>query len=514
MSRLTPTPAPSAPAWRLGQLAALLLSAAGYAALAYATPRAHFGQLLALLAGAFAAYAYLLRTGLAPRAGLVAAAALRLLWLPALPALSDDYHRFRWDGLLVAAGINPYQYRPDEFPLPENAVGSEVVGTHYWPLADSGGARRNQQHPFSPIAFPSPTPTAQHQPSHPKNQLPTTINQQLAHPKNQLPTTINQQLAREYPLLNSPHYYSVYPPVCQAIFGLAAALAPGSARGTVVLLRLVVLLAEAGTAGLLLALLRAFGQPPGRALIYLLNPLVIVELTGNLHFEALMLSLLLLALLLLVRGRRLASAGALGLAVGTKLLPLLALPLLARRLGGRRFITYGLVVGLTVGALFAPFLSAELVRNIGRSLGLYFRTFEFNASFYYLLRAVGYRLTGYNVIGTLGPALALGTAAAGLLLAWREARPTPATLPRTLLLLLTVYYLLATIVHPWYLTPLVALSLFTPYRYPLVWSGLAVLSYATYQTPAYTENLWLVGLEYAGVLAVLSYELRVKSYEL
>ena len=488
-----------------GQVPALLVCAACYLGLAYYTPRANFGQLLALFGLAFGAYAYLLRTGLPLRLGLVAALLLRLLWLPALPTLSDDYHRFRWDGLLGAAGQNPYLHRPDEFLLP--AAGCLLPVGNWDKEVDS--ARHFDPREKSRVLTMSSKPQQARLPRHARF-LPRVERTFSSF----LPTsTNNQQLATEYPLLNSPHYYSVYPPVCQALFGAAARLQPSSVRGFVVWLRVVLVLAEVGSAALLLVLLRRWGQPPAKALWYLLNPLVIVELTGNLHFEALMICLWLLAVWLLTHGRGAWSAGALGLAVGTKLLPVLMLPLLVRRLGWRRAVNYGAVAGATVAALFAPFVSVALVRNIGRSLELYFHNFEFNASLYYLLRAAGYYLAGYNLIAYLGPLLAVTAAAAGLLLAYFERRPTLATLPRALLLLLTAYYLLATTVHPWYLTPLVALSTLTNYRYALVWSGLAVLSYAAYQSSAYAENLWLVGLEYGVVLAVLVGEL-IKNYEL
>jgi alpha-1,6-mannosyltransferase len=316
-----------------------------------------------------------------------------------------------------------------------------------------------------------------------------------------------QQLYRQ---LNSPHYYSVYPPVCQAVFGAAAGLFPASERGFVMSLRVAVLLAEAGTAWLLLALLPALGWPATRALRYLLHPLIIVELTGNLHFEALAICLVLLAIWLLHRQLWLRSAGALGLAVAAKLLPLLALPLLVRRLGWRRFLAYGAVVAATLLVLFAPFISVALVVNISRSLNLYFRSFEFNASIYYVLRAIGYRLTGYDEIARIGPGLAVTAGLFGLGLAWRERRLTLATLPATLLLLFTGYYALATTVHPWYITPLIAFASLTRFRFPLVWGGAAVLSYAAYRTSAYTENLGLVGLEYVLVAAVLAWELYRK----
>jgi alpha-1,6-mannosyltransferase len=423
----------------MGQAAAVLGSAAAYGLLAYATPRPAFGQLVALFAGLFGLYAWLVHRPLPVRFGLLAALLLRLLWLPALPALSDDYHRFRWDGALVAAGQNPYQYRPDELVT---------------------------------AAEPAPSATA-----------------------------------ALYAELNSPHYYSVYPPVCQAAFGLGSWLFPDSAWGFVLVLRLLILTAEAATALLLLALLRHFGQPPQRAFLYLLNPLVIVELTGNLHFEALSIGFLLAAAWALTRGRKSRSAGLLALSAATKLLPLLLLPLLLRRLGPGAFLRYAALTTAGLGLLFGPFLSGELVRNLGRSLDLYFHKFEFNASLYYLARAVGYWRTGYNEIALIGTGLAGLAGAWVLVLAGRERQPTLRTLPLVALAALTGYYLLATTVHPWYLTPLVAVSVFTRFRFALVWSGLAVLSYGAYRSATYSENLPLVALEYAGVLAVLAAEL-------
>lgn len=433
----------------LSQTAALLLSGVAYAGLAYATPRAQFGQLAGLFALALLAYGWLLHSRLPWRWGLGAALLFRLLWLPAQPAFSDDIYRFRWDGLLVANGVNPFQFRPDEI------------------IAD--GAR-------------------------------------AALPTEQTRTRALPQLQQLYRQLNSPHYYSVYPPVCQFLFGAAARLFPTSEAGFAICLRVVILAAEAGSAWLLLALLPALGAPPERALRYLLHPLVVVELTGNLHVEALMVFLLLLALWLLSRGRWRRSALALGLGVATKLLPLLALPLLVRRLGWRRFSGYAATTAGTVAALFIPFLSLGLFGNISRSLNLYFRSFEFNASIYYLLRPIGYWLTTYNQIAVIGPILALVGSLTGLVLATRERRPNLAGLPQTLLLLLTAYYALATTVHPWYLTFLVVLSALSRFRFPLVWGGLAVLSYAAYRTSANAENLWLVGVEYMVTFGVLAAE--------
>lgn len=433
------------PLLRASQLLALLLTGAAYWALAYATPRAHCTQLLLLFAVAGTAYAWLLHTRLPLRWGLGAALVFRLLWLPATPALSDDFYRFRWDGLLVSDGHNPFAETPQQL----------------------------LQHPPADSAA--------------------------------LPMT---ELRRLRPRLNSPRYFSVYPPVCQGLYGVAAGLFPDSQTGFLFVVRLALLLADAGAAALLLWLLPLAGWPARRALAYLLHPLAIVEVAGNVHMEGVAVFFLLLTGALLVRRRTRLAAGALALAVATKLLPLLALPLLARQLGRRRFRWFLGVLAGSLGLLFLPFVSWSLLLHIGLSLDLYFQSFEFNASVFYLLRALGQWLTGHDLVGGLGPLLGAGAIYLAFRLARGVGRPRLAAVPHWLLLTLSGYFALATIVHPWYLVPLVALSCFSPLRYARVWAGLAVLSYSAYRTTTYTESGWLIGLEYGGTLAWAAWEYR------
>jgi hypothetical protein len=166
--------------------------------------------------------------------------------------------------------------------------------------------------------------------------------------------------------------------------------------------------------------------------------------------------------------------------------------------------------------LFAPFISQDLIRNFGSSVNLYFQKFEFNASVYYLIREAGFWLKGYNVIGTAGPFLSLFSLLVMLLLAFQPARfrslvkPAyqEAALFTWLLFTLSIYYFSATTVHPWYLTTLVAISVLTPYRFPLVWSALVPLTYFAYRTSEYQESGWLVALEYGFVFGWMIYEIR------
>jgi hypothetical protein len=310
-----------------------------------------------------------------------------------------------------------------------------------------------------------------------------------------------------YAGLNSPDYYTVYPPVCQFIFGLSAKLAGGNILGNIIIARIVILLAEFGVIFLLHMLASKLTVSPNVVALYAFNPLVIIELTGNLHLEAVMLLFLVLAIYLLVMRKQLFAAVSFGLAVGVKLLPLIFLPLLIKRLGLTKSVIFCAIVGATLVVLFLPFYSLDLIPNFFSSLRLYFQTFEFNASLYYVIRCIGYQFAGYNIIATLGTALAIVAFITIVTIAVTEKTVTWLSLFQAMLMCLTAYFLLATTVHPWYITSLVLISMFTSYRYPIVWSVVIILSYAAYRTVPYSENLWLVAVEYIVVLSCMVYEL-------
>ncbi len=306
--------------------------------------------------------------------------------------------------------------------------------------------------------------------------------------------------------LNSPRYFTVYPPLAQATFALAVWISPHSLVGSALVMKMILLLGELGSLALLGKLLRKWGLPAGRVLWYWLNPLIVIEVMGNLHYEGLMIFFVLLSLWLLCTGRRFLAGGALALGIATKLVPLLFLPLLLRRLERRGWLQfYGSAV-LFSALFFLPLAGGLWLNNFGESLDLYFRKFEFNASLYYLTRWVGYQRVGYNMIARVGPVLAATTALIIFSWAWYERRPAWRNLPRSMLLAVVVYLILATTVHPWYISTAVVLCIFTPFRFPVLWSGLAVLTYVNYSYEPYWENLWVVALEYGLVFVYALWE--------
>ncbi|RDC62806.1 glycosyltransferase 87 family protein [Adhaeribacter pallidiroseus] len=237
---------------------------------------------------------------------------------------------------------------------------------------------------------------------------------------------INPQL---YHQLNSPQYYSVYPPVCQFIFAASAWLAPESNWVLVVIMRLTILIAEVGNIRILLKLLQYYNKTAKQVLWYALNPLVIVELTGNLHFEALLLFFLLSSWYFMTQQKLLFAGILFGLAVSVKLVPLLVMPLILAQLGWRKFVVFGSAAGFSFVALFVPFFSPTILLNIGQSINLYFQKFEFNASIYYLFRWLGSLMAGYNPIAILGPSLSLLTAVLISIVAFKGRKNLPEKQP-------------------------------------------------------------------------------------
>lgn len=316
--------------------------------------------------------------------------------------------------------------------------------------------------------------------------------------------------------LNSPDYYTIYPPVAQALFWLSAGLFPQSVEGASVVMQVFLLLVEVGTIFLLRDLLRYWSLPEERVLWYALNPLIIVEVVGNLHFEGAMIFFLLLGLRLLLRWKDevhllwlFASALAMALAVSSKLLPLLFFPFLLRRLGWRISFLYFGSMGLMLLLMWWPLYSSAFVANFGSSVDLYFRRFEFNGSLYYALRWIGYQFSGFNLIRFIGPSLA---ALVFLIIMGYSAREKISTnwaeLPLRWLVAIAVYLFCATTVHPWYTALPLMLCMFTNFRWPVLWTALITMTYINYSYADYHENLLVVGLEYGLVLLLIGLKWR------
>lgn len=314
--------------------------------------------------------------------------------------------------------------------------------------------------------------------------------------------------------INHPELRTIYPPGAQALFGLLAA-AGLSTTG----FRVVLGLADLGVALALVALLRATGRPPARALWYAWNPLAVVESAGSGHLEPVGVLALVLALLALHRRRRAVGGLLLAAAVHVKLLPLLLVPAWLRALRAR-----GLGAALA-GAVALALPYALAGPAVGAGLFAYARRWEANAFLFDgvlaawaaldpapalkealaalqrsgLADALPYE-TLYGLVwpGELARLTVALVAAGVAVLAWaRRASPE-----RAALAVLGAVLLLAPTVHPWYalwaLAPAALLA--SP-----AWLLFAALVPLAYLGGGESVPLWARCVEYLPVLALLAW---------
>jgi len=223
-----------------------------------------------------------------------------------VPGSSDDVYRYIWDGRVQAAGIDPYAHPPAATDL------VRLRDPSLWPDHSAWCVQPGDRSPQG------------------------------------------EPLAAGCTLINRPAVHTIYPPVAQAYFLLVHALSPA---GT--LARPFQLAGAAFAVATALALFlsaRSRGADPRSVIAWAWCPAVAIEAGNNAHVDVVSTFLTALALLCLCRprpaGAHVAGGGLLGLAVATKLTPLLVLPALLRR---RPILGTSTMVGV-VFALYLPHL--------------------------------------------------------------------------------------------------------------------------------------------------------------
>ena len=305
----------------------------------------------------------------------------------------------------------------------------------------------------------------------------------------------------------SASHFSNYPPVNQLFFALAGLFSSNSILGSILIFKTIIILADVGIYFIGKRILKLMLLNENNIFFYFLNPLVIIELTGNLHFEGVMLFFFVVGIYFLIRKQLILSSLFIALSISTKLLPLLLLPILINYIGWKKSIPFYASIILLNIAFFLPFVSSHLLDNYFNTIALWFVNFEFNASFYYLIRAIGFYFKGYNIIGSVGQLMPLLLIVFVVLMASIRKNTTSQQVFTSFLMVLSVYFFQATTVHPWYVINLILIACFTKYRFPMVWSFSVFLSYFAYSNAFFKENLLLVLVEYLLVFGFLFYEI-------
>ena len=170
----------------------------------------------------------------------------------------------------------------------------------------------------------------------------------------------------------SASHFSNYPPVNQLFFALAGLFSSNSIFGSILIFKTIIILADVGIYFIGKRILKLMSLNQNNIFFYFLNPLVIIELTGNLHFEGVMLCFLLIGIYFLIRKQLIFSAVFIALSISTKLLPLLLLPILINYVGWKKSIPfYASIILLNIAFFLRKAINAT---NTSRSTGINFPT--------------------------------------------------------------------------------------------------------------------------------------------
>jgi hypothetical protein len=243
--------------------------------------------------------------------------AIQIAAVSAPPAQSDDLYRYIWDGRVQAAGIDPYAYVPAAWQL------TGLRDDFLW-------------HPGADHCL-SPAYVSQHQAA---------------------------GLVAGCTLINRPAVPTIYPPVAEAYF-LGVHYLPAGNDSTTPIQATTALVAVLTTVLLLFGLGR-LGRDVRMAALWSWCPTVALEAGNSAHVDVVAVGITAAALLLLATargrtGRTVLGGVLLGLAIATKVTPVLTVPAVLRR----RWMTVVLAAGSAFIVVYIPHVLAVGGKVIG-----------------------------------------------------------------------------------------------------------------------------------------------------
>lgn len=288
-----------------------------------------------------------------------------------------------------------------------------------------------------------------------------------------------------YPKLNHPTWHTVYPPLAQAFFRVVYRIAPDSVAAMKLALGIAELLALAA----LVLLLRTLDLPVGRLAIYAWNPLLLVEIWGSGHLDALVLATVTVAALASARRRDGLAAILLGIGTLMKIYPAVLLLLLPARRRPWVAVLFASVV--VAGTIATGGLDRWPVAPIGR----YVRDEYFNPGLVRLL--------------VNEPQFALAATAGWVVaVAWRSGAGhlAPRAVP-----LVAGFIVLAPNVFPWYVVWLVPFLAVTPSVPLIAFTGTVAFAYTFFLSEPWGIPWWARLVEGAPLGIAVALKLRAAS---
>lgn len=189
----------------------------------------------------------------------------------------------------------------------------------------------------------------------------------------------NLRDAQVYPNINHRGIPTIYPPAAQLLF---LGLTP--LHSSLITFKTAFMTLDLLTIVLLFLILKSLAMNLKRLLIYVWNPLLIVEISGSGHLDIVGIFLLCLALLLLIKRRLLWANFVLTLSVLTKFFTLMFLPVLTLVKKENKLI-FVLLFVIVVSVFYLPY--ADAGTKLFTGLLTYADKWQFNSSLFSVVRA-------------------------------------------------------------------------------------------------------------------------------
>lgn len=368
----------------------------------------------------------------------------RAMFFGSTPIYEDDWNRYLWDGVVVIQGESPYLYSPEDILQNKTPAKTQSL--------------------------------------------------------NEISTSHDNVLHK----INNKNLTTIYPPIAQAAFALAALIDPINLDA----LRLVFLLSEAITLFLMVKALTLYGRSPLWAGLYALNPLLIFSAFNAAHMDIL-LAPFLIGTVITMRKRPFITATLLSAAAAIKIWPLLLAPIIFRSWRGNLKIYISsalLVAGLSLALLW------PMISTLGETSGLSAYSSQWQRSsflFPLLEKALSLITNNADTFARMSVAVIL----IGLSL-WRGLLSPIGALskrPVELMLMTLALYLLSPTGFPWYLIWTLVFMPFRPLYGLALLCALTPLYYLRFglgelgRYEIYTQ--WLIPLQFGLPILVLIYEL-------
>lgn len=249
---------------------------------------------------------------------LAGSAALGVASLAGPPNTSTDSARYAWDGIVQSAGISPYDHVPADPALeslrPDWLFPDPVVGTDGEPHCP--GVRIMK---FEELGTGDTICSA----------------------------------------INRARVPTIYPPVAEFVFAASRVLLPPDVEYWP--MQVVGLLGVLAVTGLLVRLLLRSGRDPRWAALWAWCPLVYSEAVTNSHIDIVGVVLVVVATLLAAGGRGWRAGVALGAAIATKLIPVIAAPAIL----GRQPVRVIVAAVATFAVCYIPYVLLSGVEVLG-----------------------------------------------------------------------------------------------------------------------------------------------------